>query len=100
MDCKVDSWILDAPKERCSRPNLVFTDESSTSKWGKMVGIRDVRSRHAAAKEEAASKRANRNKIDWKWSQMSGFCSQRNAAAAEAESRHHRGPRGRIKEAF
>ena len=26
---------------------------------------------------------------------MSGFCSQRNAAAADAERRHHRGPRDR-----
>ena len=25
--------------------------------------------------------RANRNKIDWKWIQMRGFCSRRNAAA-------------------
>ena len=77
--------------------------EISTSTRGKRAAIRDVKSRHAAAKkEEAARERANRNKIDWKWSQMSGFCSQRNAAAVEAERRHHRSPRERegIKEAF
>ena len=35
--------------------NVVLTDESSTSTLGKRTAIRDVRSWHAAAKEEAAS---------------------------------------------